>query len=409
MKLKSKIVTVCFSFFSLTVFERFHTGMNYPLVYADDTVDSSTEVEKIESDAVTSEDSNQAPVDDYMIPKTVYVGVDSIAAPEELPDTAALPEPTEPAEVIVEELSTESSLTAQTSKPIVETENNDTASVKSTEILAPADGTELPEKNNESADPQTAVVSAADKSAKTTEPAAVVKTEKTEKAAVVKAPKLKSINSVAKRITLFESIDLSSELDVPSGLPEEINQDSDIDEDLSSISAAVDETENKTDEITEQLNSDEQLIVDEKADEIMKPAVVVNIDDNLQIDSQNEWGWTKLMGAAIEGDIEKVSELLNKGANPNIAGEDGRSPLMAASWNKHYEVVEALIIAGADVNLINRDGWTALSFAAWNGDEVIVNSLLRVAANKFIKTADGFTPLQLAQQKGHREIVELLQ
>ena len=77
-----------------------------------------------------------------------------------------------------------------------------------------------------------------------------------------------------------------------------------------------------------------------------QPAIVVNLARDLQIDSQNEWGWTKLMSAAIEGDLNKVNELLGQGADPDIAGDDGRSPLMAASWNKHYEVVDSLITAG---------------------------------------------------------------
>ena len=141
----------------------------------------------------------------------------------------------------------------------------------------------------------------------------------------------------------------------------------------------------------------------------VQPAVDQSaIIDNSQINKANQWGWTKLMFATVEGDLQTVKSLLASGANPDISDEDGRSPLMAASLNKHTAIAKALIGAKANVNLINRDGWTALCFAAWNGDGIITNTLLQAGADKDIKTVDGFSAKQLAKQKGHQIIVEIL-
>ena len=277
MKHSSNSRVLCFLVIWLAFIEQFQVDFNYPAAFADAEVPTLTSKNDLPvlmpldifSDVILlAENSNQTTDDDYLMPKTVYIGVDSIAAPEEIPETAVLPEETGSAD--------------DAGEPAGATENKQSA------------------------------------------------------------------------------------------------------------------------------GSAQQARVDESSEDINKPAIVVNQGDSMNIDSQNEWGWTRLMSAAIEGDLQKVNTLLEQGANPDIVGGDGRSPLMAASWNKHNAVVEALINAQADVNLKNRDGWTALSFAAWNGDSVIVKSLLGVSANKFIKTADGFTPLQLASQKGHLELAELL-
>ena len=414
----------------------------------EETTNKPSDVENSEADAVLVEEVKTEPKADYLKPKTVYIGVDSIASPVVLPETAALPLPSG-SQAEVDDQSTTSLQSESSSQPIVETEVSepDDSAAKSEVVLAPVDNTQQTENAPVSTDTETTVTkqetTAAVTPKQSNEPQAVIEIDDKKRAPEIQQVKTESINSVSKRITLYKTIDIESELDVPGGLPEDLNENQDHRELLDSQASIGDDesqsenAEGKTSEVENQLtkieddSADAEELVntnentqsesaqdevggsenaqDDKDQALKKPAVVVNIDENLTIDSRNEWGWTKLMSAAIEGNLQRVNELLQQGANPDIAGEDGRSPLMAASWNKHYEIVDSLINARADVNLSNRDGWTALSFAAWNGDVVIVKNLLRVAANKFKKTADGFTPLQLAEQKGHQEIVELLQ
>ena len=417
----------------------------------DSTTESAAKSEEIEVEEIPVEKVNEESDEDYLIPKTVYIGVDSIASPEVLPEIAEEPEPIDTEGALIDEQSTVSSENLETSESIVETETSEsTASQESTDTKAMSvdeqsaassealEESKPIEQTSSNESDKVAQSAQVEQSSGETNSVADTKTDTMIKAPEIQQVKTESINSVSQRITLFKSIDVVSELDVPAGLPEDLNDNQDSRETASTVDSKItqenlsSDTQGKLSETEDQLAkiadqpeqspeqeqdqdqvSPDETVADEvgqegSAEDIKKPAVVVNINDSLQIDSRNEWGWTKIMSAAIEGNLERVNELLALGANPNIAGEDGRSPLMAASWNKHYEVVESLVNAGADVNLINRDGWTALSFASWNGDVVIVRSLLRFAANKFIKTADGFTPLQLAEQKGHQEIVELL-
>ncbi|MGD2179914.1 ankyrin repeat domain-containing protein [Lusitaniella coriacea] len=88
----------------------------------------------------------------------------------------------------------------------------------------------------------------------------------------------------------------------------------------------------------------------------------------------------KLGDAAVLGKLNKVKQLLEEGADPNILTEDGKSPLMFAAMYGHKNIIEALLDAGADPNLRGdeqyEEGTTALmeiaaSFFANNRAEVI--------------------------------------
>ena len=80
-------------------------------------------------------------------------------------------------------------------------------------------------------------------------------------------------------------------------------------------------------------------------------------------------GWTPLMNAAVEGQAELVSLLLNHGADPNIrimskglSKEDkGETALILAARNGQAEVASLLIAAGADVDMDSALGASPLS------------------------------------------------
>jgi ankyrin repeat protein len=68
-------------------------------------------------------------------------------------------------------------------------------------------------------------------------------------------------------------------------------------------------------------------------------------------------GRTNLHKAAFAGDVERVKELLKKGADPNTKDKKGRTPLHAAAYKGHVEVVKLLLEHGADPNIkINTAG-----------------------------------------------------
>lgn len=58
--------------------------------------------------------------------------------------------------------------------------------------------------------------------------------------------------------------------------------------------------------------------------------------------------------ASQEGHINVVRYLTNKGVNINMQNEEGYTSLMKALYNKHVNVVKYLVGKGADLNLQNK-------------------------------------------------------
>jgi ankyrin repeat protein/ribosomal protein L40E len=154
----------------------------------------------------------------------------------------------------------------------------------------------------------------------------------------------------------------------------------------------------------------------------------------------------ELLKAAREGDVEKVKDLLARGADPNairlgttplhIAAGHGRfdivkilvenganvnvkdlmgfTPLHSAILGNHLAIVKFLIENGADVNAkvencLTKWNWcTSLHLAAFAGDPNIIRFLIDRGADLNAKDGAGLTPLHIAARYGHPSVVELL-
>ena len=71
-------------------------------------------------------------------------------------------------------------------------------------------------------------------------------------------------------------------------------------------------------------------------------------------------GFTALMFAAREGDLESARIMLDAGVDINFGDVDNVTPLVAAIMNKQYTLAKFFIERGADVNVIDAGGRTAL-------------------------------------------------
>ena len=78
-------------------------------------------------------------------------------------------------------------------------------------------------------------------------------------------------------------------------------------------------------------------------------------------------GHTPLMRAALDGNTERVKELIYQGTNVNQRDDNGRTALMFAAINAHYETMKLLLGSGADVNARSNKGGTALMGAVLAG------------------------------------------
>jgi ankyrin repeat protein len=146
-----------------------------------------------------------------------------------------------------------------------------------------------------------------------------------------------------------------------------------------------------------------------------------------------------LWWAAFRGDVGTAELLIDKGAN--VEGVGSRFPLMAASLNGHLEMVRLLIDRGAQVNSRNVHGtplshaaeanrievmrflmekgadvdgkddryyrWTPLMRAAAAGSVEAVKLLLEKGANPGFKDTRGDTPRSIAEERGHPHVAEL--
>jgi diguanylate cyclase (GGDEF)-like protein len=84
----------------------------------------------------------------------------------------------------------------------------------------------------------------------------------------------------------------------------------------------------------------------------------------------------ELVIASRAGDLKRVRQLLNSGANVNATDNKGNTPLMEAAFFKYPEVVQILLEKGADVSLRNNGGDTALIEAMRAGHADVVELLL---------------------------------
>jgi hypothetical protein len=105
-----------------------------------------------------------------------------------------------------------------------------------------------------------------------------------------------------------------------------------------------------------------------------------------------------LSSAARSGDIQTITTLLARGADPNgQSGVNGWTPLMHAIHKHQKASVEILIARGADVNArAGPKGITALIMAAGYGYADFVQILLDKGADARAETSDGDSALAAA-------------
>ena len=92
---------------------------------------------------------------------------------------------------------------------------------------------------------------------------------------------------------------------------------------------------------------------------------------------------TPLLFAASKGFTDVVKVLLDKGADPNEALQNGRTPLHYAASKGHQYVVKLLLERGAAQNMADESGRTPLDEAAWGGHHQVVVKLLECPQSKF--------------------------
>ncbi len=123
---------------------------------------------------------------------------------------------------------------------------------------------------------------------------------------------------------------------------------------------------------------------------------------------------TPLMQAAIDGDVEQVTQLLAEGGDVNVATALGDTPLMFAARHSRSEVARLLIDEGADIDAQSDEEKTALILAIEGGDTETARLLIEKGAELDIVYRDPeshlvhWTALTRAIREGDTETAKLL-
>lgn len=115
-----------------------------------------------------------------------------------------------------------------------------------------------------------------------------------------------------------------------------------------------------------------------------------------------------LIQAADTGDVNKVENCINIGANLEAKSMEGDTALIIASKCGHASIVKLLIEEGADINAGNIEGKTPLIMAAGYGHLDIVDILFQKGVNINAKDKFGRNAIMIAQDSGFSNIMNFL-
>ena len=139
-----------------------------------------------------------------------------------------------------------------------------------------------------------------------------------------------------------------------------------------------------------------------KVKEMIERGADINHGNNLII------GKTPLIVASEFGYLDIVKYLIEQGANVNLGNNYGKTPLFYASFEEYLDIVKYLTEHGANVNLGNNHEDTPLLLASKRGNLEMVKYLTEHGANVNQANDDEYTPLTLATRKGHLEVIRYL-
>lgn len=160
------------------------------------------------------------------------------------------------------------------------------------------------------------------------------------------------------------------------------------------------------------ISKEEQLIKATKEGDSNRVTTLINKGANINYRRQDEQV-SALDCAVIIGDIGLVNLLLDNGADVNSKTRNGYTALFIASvdWTSHPDIIDTLIRHGADVNAKSFvEKWTPLLLASSDvlTDESVVRRLVEAGAQINDSNVFGMTPLMYVAELGSDGLVEYL-
>ncbi|XP_041642279.1 caskin-1 isoform X1 [Cheilinus undulatus] len=128
----------------------------------------------------------------------------------------------------------------------------------------------------------------------------------------------------------------------------------------------------------------------------------------VNVNIQDADGLSPLHHAALSGNKELISLLLEAQAAVDIKDHKGMRPLHYAAWQGKTEPMKMLLKAGSSVNGQSDEGQIPLHLSSQHGHYDGSEMLLQHQSNPCISDAAGKTPLDLACEFGRVAVVQLL-
>ncbi|XP_032397518.1 caskin-1 isoform X3 [Etheostoma spectabile] len=128
----------------------------------------------------------------------------------------------------------------------------------------------------------------------------------------------------------------------------------------------------------------------------------------VNVNIQDADGLAPLHHAALSGNKELISLLLEAQAAVDIKDHKGMRPLHYAAWQGKTEPMKMLLKAGSSINGQSDEGQIPLHLSAQHGHYDGSEMLLQHQSNPCISDSAGKTPLDLACEFGRVAVVQLL-
>ncbi|XP_078274260.1 caskin-1 isoform X9 [Rhinoraja longicauda] len=128
----------------------------------------------------------------------------------------------------------------------------------------------------------------------------------------------------------------------------------------------------------------------------------------VNVNYQDLDGFSALHHAALNGNTELISLLVESQALVDIKDNKAMRPLHYAAWQGKAEPMKMLLKAASSVNSQSEEGQIPLHLAAQHGHYEVSEMLLQHQSNPCIVDVAGKTPLDLACEFGRVGVVQLL-
>jgi len=117
---------------------------------------------------------------------------------------------------------------------------------------------------------------------------------------------------------------------------------------------------------------------------------------------------TSLNEAAANGNLQYVKKFVESNVDIDQRDNNGYSPLMNAVYYNSHDTAAYLLQKGADINLQGKDGRTAIIIATCNMNTRMIKTLLAYHPNLSITDDSGYKALDHAKNLNLTSISNLL-